>query len=274
MKKILLLTILIFFSQSSAYSLAEEKPSSEDSYDNLNNKAAWYKVYWTGVHIADLVVEVKDGSMDTVIESYGIVKKISKYASRTSSKFSFENGKYIPKSFYTQFQQRNGGKKINIVYNSSGIIEAESVTPPDKRGKRPAVKNEMKVDTVDPLTAVMVAHAKIKESLKQNIKNFSFNMYDGRRLAQLDFTIGGRMHRNINGKSYNVVMVTFVRKPIAGFTNKELSRMKEEEPVFTIYLNDDKYLMPIKADAEAPLGKAILIMEKECKSIETCGYHE
>jgi hypothetical protein len=230
----------------------------------------WYKVYWSGIHVADLKADVKEDGLDAIIESYGIVKKISKYESKFKTKFQYVEGEFVPNSYYTEFQQRNGSRKIDIKYNNDGVVSEEKVVPPDNRAKRPAVDDNLKQDAFDPLTAFMAARKMLKESLAKGEDQFELKMYDGRRLAKLVFNIEGRFDRNIKGNKHKVIKVTFKRKPIEGFTNNELKRMKGEEPIFTLYLSDDEKLLPLKADAEAPLGTAVLLFEKECLSIDEC----
>lgn len=231
----------------------------------------WYKIYWSGFHVADLKARLTDDSLKTIIESYGVVKQISKYSSKTTSEFKFTEGNYIPESFYTEFRQRKNSRTIDIKYTPQGAILEEAVTPPDNRAKRPAVDAALKQDAVDPLTAVVIARQRIKESLVNGDKNFSFKMYDGRRLSMLAFSVKGREVQEIGAKEHNVVTVTFQRLPIAGYTNNEMTRLKGEEPLFTLHLSDDDLLLPIKAYAKAALGSAVLILEKECPSLEACG---
>lgn len=263
MKKTILLLIFLI--------LVPISNSSASAGDNETlTVARWYKVYWGGLHVADLVAGINGSRFDTIIKSYGIVKKFSNYSSSTTSYFDVENGKYIPKSFFTEFQQRKRHRTIDIKYNENGGILDEAVNPPDNRAKRPAVDVTLKDGSVDPLTAVMIAREKIRESLENGNTAFSFNMYDGRRLASLDFKLNGRKKTTVNGKEHDVIEVTFRRNPIAGFTHNELKRMKSEEPDFTLYLSDDENLLPVKADMDAELGVAVLLLERECKSISEC----
>lgn len=240
------------------------------SANNNLNTARWYKVYWSGIHVADLIAGANNNRLDTVIRSYGIVQKVSQYSSRTSTVFNIDNGQYVPLSFYTEFQQRSGARKIDIKYSGNGTIVEEAVTPPDNRAKRPAVAETLKKNAVDPLTAFMIARQEIKNNLAKGNNKFSLDIYDGRRLSRLDFDIYGRMQREIEDKKYNVVKVTFKRQPVAGYTKNELRRAKDEEPLFTLYISDDETFLPIKADAEAPLGTAVLLLEKECESVDSC----
>jgi hypothetical protein len=116
----------------------------------------------------------------------------------------------------------------------------------------------------------MVARQKVKASLLGGETSFKLNIYDGRRLADLQFKISPSSKMQINGKDEDVIKVTFVRRPLKGFTGNELKRMSGEEPIFTTYVSNDEKLLPLKMDADAILGKAVLVFEKECPSLKEC----
>jgi hypothetical protein len=249
MKKIFLILIVL----SSYITTANAGPSP--TLDTTRS----YQVYIKGIHIADLNAGIKEDSLTSDIDSYGIVKKISKYSSHGKSTFIFKNGEFIPQHYYTNFTQRHGPRTVDIKYNDKGEIISEVVTPPDHSWKRPTVNQANKKGAFDPLTAVMVARQKIINGLKNDQNSFNINIYDGRRLARLEFNILGREVRKIEGKKQNIVDVTFTRKPLEGFTNNELKRMKSEEPTFSLYLTDDEYMLPIKADVFSEMGTAVLV---------------
>src|SRR5689334_23060754 len=122
MKKILLiLTVLLAYISTAT---AEPLP--------LLNTTREYKVYIRGVHIADLKAVLAEDSLTTEIESYGLVKKISKYSSKGKSTFTFKNGEFIPQHYSTNFTQRQGDRTVEISYDTNGKITKEQVTPPDK----------------------------------------------------------------------------------------------------------------------------------------------
>ncbi len=237
--------------------------------ENNQKSARWYKVHWNNMYLADLKVELRDNDITAKIDSHGVIKTISKYSNYSHSKFHNNNGKYIPEIFNSNLTQRQGKKDIIIKYGENGEITEESVIPPDNRYKRPAVENHLKKDAPNPLVAVLLTRDKIRESLEKGENKFEYNIYDGRRLARLEFNIIGKETIKLHGNNLNALKITFKRIPVAGFTNNELKRMKGENPDFTIYL-DEKDLLPIKADAVAPLGKAFFTLVKECESIEKC----
>ena len=243
-------------------------PLSSIAADNTTT-ARWYKIYWNKIYIADLKASISENEVAAKIQSYGTVKAISKYANYTYTKFHKNGDQYIPEEFISNTTQRQGKKDVVIKYGNDGKILEESVTPPDKRHKRPAVEDNLKIDAFNPAFAAIIARDKIGDGLANGKKKFHLNIYDGRRLSKLEFNIIGRQTIKVLEKNTDVVKIEFRRIPVAGFTNNELKRMNGEEPDFSVYLNIND-LLPVKADAVAPLGKASFILEKECKSIEEC----
>lgn len=262
MQKIFFIVIILFTFTNRSY--------AQNNENILTDKARWYKIYWSGIHIADLKIQMTDGEVKSVIESYGIVKKVSKFHNITNTKFDYVDGKYIPKIFSNTAKHRHGNRTIDVEYNN-GLITKEAVNPPDKRFKRPAVDDKMKIGAFDPLSVALNAREQVKNGLKNGARKFSINMYDGRRLARLDFNIIGRTKKSILKTERDIVEVNFKRIPLAGFTDNELERMEGEEPLFVIYLSDDNYFLPIRVEADAPLGTAVFLFEKDCVSIKNCG---
>ena len=46
--------------------------------------------------------------------------------------------------------------------------------------------------------------------------------------------------------------------------------MKDENPVIDMYLEDNELLLPVKAIANAPIGSATAVLERECYDISSC----
>lgn len=229
-----------------------------------------YSGYWSGLHVADMAVHITPQHTDVYIDSYGLVKALSKYHSTTSADYLPSRLNYTPLKYRTSFEQRHGERSILITYKPSGDILHEQVTPPDPAWKRPKVPESLKKDAFDPLTLFLVARQTIHQAVTQGTQHFTLSVYDGRSLSALDFIVHGRIHKTIRGKKYPVVEVEFKRRPIAGFTAKELKHMDQEEPRVTLYFSDDDMFLPLKVEAEAPIGTAVLFLEKECTSIESC----
>ena len=236
----------------------------------------WYKIYWLGMHVADLVSEIKEEKkglfhIESHINTKGMVKRLTKYKSITKS-YSLKNsmGNFIPDNFESSSRLRKKRRTIEINYNDTGLIDKEKVIPADNRLKRPAVDNTLKIDSVDPHTAILVAHKEIRKALVSNNEEFSIALYDARRMSKLNFTVHGRKIIKHNDKDIRAIHVSFYREAVAGYTGREKERMENENPIIDIYLEDNEMMLPIKALAEAPIGSASAILERQCYDILSC----
>ena len=232
--------------------------------------AKWYKVYWSGIHVADMIATVEDKKMDIMIDSYGIAKTLSKFSSKTRSTFVFKDGRYVPASYYSAFTQRRGDRSIDINYNTEGVITSEVVNPPDKSWKRPPVEDDKKVGAYDPVTVFLAARNYLKMAHEAQKNYFSLPVYDGRRLSRIHFHIVGEQIIEVEDTKHDVVKVVVSRDQVAGFAKREMKRSKEEEPTITFYFSNDEHFMPIKAFAQAPIGTAVMLLEKTCSSVADC----
>ena len=233
-------------------------------------KARWYKAYWGNIYIGDLFAEIAGKQIRVAIQSYGLVATISRYRSVTLGQFRMLPNGYIPEYFATQYRNRQGERRIALQYDSDGNLVKETVIPPDKRWKRPAVSEALKQHSVDPVTAFMVARWQLKKALEEGHTNIAFTMYDGRRLSRFDFTLLGRKDLTMGKHTYPVVIVRFLRHPVAGYTNNELQRMKGEEPEMVVYVTEDALFLPVRIDAKAPLGQVVIRHAEDCHSLEHC----
>ncbi len=242
------------------------------------NAVRRYGAYWSGMHVGDLFAMVeKNTTIDdkgekreglefkVVMRSYNLAKLISKFGSEATAQIGYtKEGRFIPQKYTAAFSRRKEHREISLTYDATGenIIE-ETNTPPEKRWKRKEVPAELKVGTPDPLTYVMRAREKIRNIVDNGGKNtFTLPFYDGRRKTNYFFTVYGitQDHR---------VHVTFEEEPVAGYTNNELRDLKEDKPMFTLYLAKHD-LLPVWAEGYSPLGRAKIILKKYCVTFEQC----
>lgn len=242
------------------------------------NMAGWHEVYWSGLHIGDLVTyieETTDGHyrIRTAIESRGLAGVISQFFSRneTQGRFNAKDNHYWPGQFRTYFHSRKTPRAITLFYDNKGHIPERLYNPLENRDKRPDVAAELRAGTLDPLTLILQARHQLHRALMQGNKAFSINMYDGRRLSRFDFTLQGSTIITRQGEKSRTQHVTIQRTPIAGFTGRELERMEEgEEPVIDAWFSDDAELIPIEIRASALLGTAVGRLKKLCSNYQDC----
>jgi hypothetical protein len=123
-------------------------------------------------------------------------------------------------------------------------------------------------NAVDPLSLILQVREKLQKSQAQG--TFSVNVYDGNRLSEADFTVLGKKNIVYGNKSFPVIEVAGRRKPLGGFTAKEMGDFTTSQPMLTIYFSDDTRLMPLKLQMEMPFGLLTATLAKECLGDESC----
>lgn len=248
------------------------------SSENKINMAVHYLVTWSGLHVGDLIIEIKpvtvksgDGVKESVyrfqavMSSYGIARFISGFQSNAISIIKPEDEGYLPVNYQTSFSYKAKRRDIKIVYSDDGKnIEKEVNLPPEKKWKRPAVPEDMKIKTFDPVTLAMVARKEIikRDGDKSLSQEFSLPLYDGRRRSEIYFAINER-----NKKGY--IYITMKEIPIAGYTDNELKEMARRDDTIQIYLSPRNY-MPLSGIGSSLIGTTELVAKKRCKDIEEC----
>ena len=251
MKKLilLLLTLLPF----SALAITPENVTPE----NLDLK---YEAYWSGIKAGDMhvvIAEKPDSFNDTVdVNSVGVVQTITKYWNKDRVKGAIKNAKYVPEDYHSVWQQKkNTTQEIVVSYGKNGEV-TEFANPAESRSKHPEVLAKDKDDTLDPVLAGITARVKVRQIIESKGKlpqKFSIKMFDGRRVSNLSFNIIGYQDRKIDGKVMKLLKITMDRVPLAGFNIKELSKLKEYDPVIDIYADDN--FIPVYAIGHAIIGE-------------------
>lgn len=257
----------------------EEVPAQETAAPAPLNTAAWYKGYWGGIYMADLFVEVHEQeggryTIEGIIKTRGLVRMISDYYNFLSAKGWWNGADFTQDTFDTRFNRRKGGERRIIVhYNEDGMVKDEYYNPPEKRWKRPAVPDEQRSHTPDPLTLGLEIrrelHAMMQEEPELPVK-FSRKMYDGRRYSDVKFEVVGHDVLRQEKTDYPTVRLRLRRYPIAGYTDNELERMDEEEPDIDIWISENTDFIPLRVEGKAPLGFAYAKLKAECKTLRAC----
>ncbi len=196
-------------------------------------------------------------------KSNGMIDYLFGWMSHTVSTMKVYKNKVVPEKFRTKSILKKKTREIALDYSSGGKnIVFDQVTPPDNRGKRPAVPDDMKVGTYDPLTAAIEARRIVMQAFRENNFNdrnkysFSLPVYDGRRRSDVNFILDEKM---VDGLYH----LKFYQKAIAGYTDNEWKEIKKGERVIDLYLDPTNF-WPVSAVGRSPLGSA------KAKFIETC----
>ena len=271
---LMLIMVLIFLCATLSNSYANKE--YHDNSPALPNLTKFYKAYWMGMHVGDIISQIsqdKNGAyyIESRIQSRGIAKRFLKYWSVSKSLVNIDDsGNISSQYFFTKSATKRKTREINLSYDEAGNLAGEEVIPPDNRKKRPFVEDDLKYIATDPHSIILVSRKKIKESLDNNISNFSIPVYDGRRLTNVDFNIIGKKNISYNSNDTEVIHVIIQRQAISGYTEREIKRMETENPPINIYLENNDTMLPLIVRAKAPIGSAYIRLVKECVDINSC----
>jgi hypothetical protein len=243
---------------------------------------AKYKAEWNNIDAGSMTVLIDESAAGNykyqiLLDSSGLVKTFTKYRSENTAKGKIVSGKPVPESYLTEWWRKKGDEHqiINIEYKDGGNNVQETATPPEKRHKRPIVEGKYKNNTLDPVSSALYARYRIKEIVEagkaadEDIslpKKFTMPVFDGRRRFNVEITINGYKKKNYQGKTQDLLEVVFFRTPVNGFNDKELKRMKEQDPTVVFYLNND--YIPVMGSGSAPFGKANFTLVSLCQSVD------
>lgn len=200
-----------------------------------------------------------DASAD--IHTTGLVRVFVQHDSHTTSKGAGANFTYPDSTYESDYQTRKKKKYVKMVRKHNKIAE-ETITPPDDRNVRPAVEEALKNEAFNPLAYALELRGKMAQCIAANCESFNFNFFDGRRLTQGTFTPQGTKVIRIGGQKYPTYYVIAKRKPLAGFTAKELKGIPADEPPLAIYFSQDEKLLPVKLDYPMAFGTASAVLKQ------------
>lgn len=233
-----------------------------------------YEFKMAAIKLGKMGIEVEETSdhyaMIADIISTGLVNTLVKHSSHTTVDASGgKNFIYPNKEYESNYQTRKKKKYVKMVHKDGKLVE-EKLVPPDNRAIRPAVADALKKDTVDPLSFLLVMREKLYTAMQEKKDRFTLKLYDGRRLTQVDFVIGGKQNILYNGKKVPVVVVDVTRKLLNGFTASELANHDPNEPVLHLYITNDARLIPLRAEFSFWMGSISAVLAKECRTGESC----
>ncbi len=235
---------------------------------------AKYVADWNAMQVGEMTVLVDENASNynyqILLESSGLVKTFTKYRSENTSKGKIVNGKPQPENYLTEWwRKKKEHQQINIVYKDGGKKVEETATPAEKRPKRPLVESKYKDNTLDTVSSALWARKEIERRVRSGAvypDKFTMPVFDGRRRFDVDITINGYKKKKYEGKTQEMLEVVFFRTPVSGFNEKELNRMKDQDPTVVFYLNKD--FIPVMGTGSAPFGKANFRLVSLCQSVD------
>ncbi len=233
------------------------------------NTAQRYRVTWAGLHVGDLIIGFRElGSnrcrMQTAIQAYGIVEKISQFKAETEAEMTcLEDGTVQPLTYNSSSRLRDRIRNISFEYDPQGMMRNYVIDPAESPGKRPEIPAKQLQNSYDGLTLAVAVRSHIRRAVERDgPKQFSLPLFDGRKLLNLHFTMIGLT-------TDRLIHVSMRTEPVAGYNEKDLRKYKERDMQIAIYVDPDTYL-PVKARGYSSKGTAYAILEENCFSFEAC----
>jgi hypothetical protein len=208
------------------------------------NFSGTYTLSFSGIPFGRMQATIEVGRSNyrilTAVSTSGIAKLLARHSSDTEVRAKGTRLDAMDVTYETRTQTRN--KKRDISYaRRAGKIIRESVVPADNRESRPAV-GELKHGSYDPLSLVVRIRQQVHAWQQgQGDANASFHLYDGRRLTQANVKVLGE--KLFRGKPMLAASVR--RKPLEGFSQKELAQYSPGEPALTLYFTADEQMLPV-----------------------------
>lgn len=201
--------------------------------------------------------------------STGIIGAFVRHSSHTTVDGTGAHFSYPTIHYETNYKTKKKRKYVRMATKGGKIVEEELV-PPDNRQVRPAVEDALKNSAADPLSFLLKMRQGLWDARKTGATAFSVNLYDGRRLTQVNFAVMGKKSIFYKDAKTDVIQVNASRKLVAGFTPSELEAFNPKEPTLRIFFTDDNRLVPLILEANVMMSKLSATLVKECRTGESC----
>lgn len=228
-----------------------------------------YALSFAGILFGKMNIEVEQEPgyfrMSSDVASTGIVAVFASHSSKTTVTGKGKNFSYTTRSYQTKSQTRKKKRDIALEYRGGKYV-MEKVVPPDNRETRKEVPGKLKNDAYDPLSVIVEIRKRIIE-LRRTGKDvgsidFPIKLYDGRRLTQADVSVHETQQVSVGAASVPVLHVSVKRKPVAGFTDKELKQYDPNEPPLNLYFSEDETFLPIALSIPFTFGAVTATLVK------------
>jgi len=230
-----------------------------------------YELSFSGLRFGKLGVELKDGGKTfeggNDVTFTGIVRVFVQHESHTTVKGtrpSAGNAEYE-----SRYRTKGKPRRVYMVYRGGELKEHE-VEPPENPAKRPPPTAEMLKGTFDPLTFLFRMREELHAAMNAGTKEFSMEVFDGRRLYEAQFTVKEKEIIRVRDRKLASIEVGLRRKPLAGFTGKELGEIDPDEPEVRVWFSDDASLIPLVLEVTPWYGTLRAELRHRCAAGESC----
>lgn len=223
------------------------------------NVSLRYNIYWNGLPLGRVRVQVDETSstyhavVDT--KTRGLAEMFSPVRGYVvTSGIKDIMGEYIPTDYRSENKDDDKTAVTEISYSSEGDIAASKRTPPDDPAHRPPVAMEDLYGAHDPVSAFLMLRRNMMANLKAKQPETSVRTFDGRRLAEFTFRAINPGTKMIHGKIVPMINMILTRKPISGYTEKELKKYDKGDPTVHVYFAQNGIFLPLSIEAQVMFG--------------------
>lgn len=261
---------LIFFccDARAAVSLAPPTAGRREIFLKPLNITARYNVRWGVFTLGRLIVTAKEDmtsyQMQFDIKTKGLAEWFAKTRGVTSAEgFKSEAGDYLPDNYHSWNKSRKEKREVRLKYNDEGGLATRDRIPMDDPNWRPEVPEDLLLDAYDPVTAFLNLRSMLLENFKIKISETPIKAYDGRRLAEFTVRAINAGTKQVHGKIIPVINTVVIRRPMNGYTPKELKKYDDGDPTVHAYFAANGVLMPLVVEVALRFGTLKLEIDED-----------
>lgn len=223
------------------------------------NLTVRYNIYWNGLPMGRLRIKTEETSsryqVSFDIKTRGLAEMFSPLRSyTTASGIKNVRGDYIPTDYAAKTTDDGDTKTTTLTYDSSGTIIERDRNPPEVEGHRPIVPIEDLAEAHDGISAFLILRKTALDHLKNQQKETSVRVYDGRRLAEYTLRVVNPGTKMIHNQITGMINTVITRKPIDGYTEKELKKFDKGDPIVHLYFSQNGIFLPLALEAQVMFG--------------------
>lgn len=240
---------------------------------------AYYRLEWNGIPIGRIRVDAEESgdsySMIVDTKSKGVISVFSPFRTVATISGTKEGDAYLPRTYRTRSEKNDecpasfASKHLDncgthMSYSEAGLLTERVLVPPNlDPSYRPIVDLAEASTGTDPITGYFRLREKLRRNIDQGMRTTTVRTYDGKRLADMTATTAERTEINVDDAKHPVIATRLTRKPIAGYTQKELRKFKEGDPIITAYFSDDDAMQLLRLELELTLGNITMELGEE-----------
>jgi hypothetical protein len=240
-----------------------------DVFADVRNLKLTYAIYLGGLHVMDSSTEyTRSGPIYSIAMqagTKGLAEVLIPWDADLNSTGRMKDENVLPQKSVITTRWKKKPESVEFSYVDGRDIKA--VFTPDKKEMHEAVPEDMKKDSIDPLTGIvqLMANFAYGKGCAQTVP-----IYDGHRRFDVEMREKGQ--QNLNGEDYSIFSGTAEKCQI-DFAMKAGSRKDREgskfwegkdgnnrPPVYVYLANvrNDLPALPVRAETDTPFGAVMI----------------